>query len=193
MKKIPVLLSTFPEYFPNEWQDVDMLNGFRSFYWTFSENDFSVVLKNVLLDVHNEIEKQTNPLSEDNKDTFNANVEKIKTDTVIGSAYEIKDGVNNLYNNIANSKATAYISVNTLPVTFFDVSIPSHSIKIDFSWFAPYRDFTLSLWRFILWIGYIYILFKRLPDIINGAGMVSEGKDDFDVNLEKYRENHRKE
>ena len=193
MQKIPVLLSTFPEYFPNEWQDVDMLNGFRSFYWTFSENDFSVVLKNVLLDVHNEIEKQTNPLSEDNKDTFNANVEKIKTDTVIGSAYEIKDGVNNLYNNIANSKATAYISVNTLPVTFFDVSIPSHSIKIDFSWFAPYRDFTLSLWRFILWIGYIYILFKRLPDIINGAGMVSEGKDDFDVNLEKYRENHRKE
>ncbi len=151
-----------------------MLNGFRSFYWTFSENDFSVVLKNVLLDVHNEIEDLTNPISEKNKSEYDANIEKIKTDTVIGSAYEIKDGVNNLYNNIANAKATAYISVNTLPVTFFDVSIPSHSIKIDFSWFAPFRDFTLSLWRFILWTGYIFLLFKRIPDILNGAGMITD-------------------
>lgn len=179
-------------YFPPSPQFLQSSQWYH-FWDTFREKSFDVVLKDTLLDVHNEIDDLTNPMSENNKAEYVANIEKIKSDTVIGSAYEVKDGVSNLFNNVANANATAVISVNTLPVTFFGMSLPSHSINIDLSWFAPYRDFTLSLWRFIIWIGYIYLLFKRLPDIINGAGMVSEGKSDFDTNLEEYRKNKSEE
>lgn len=179
-------------YFPPSPNFVQTTQWYH-FWDTFREKSFDTVLKDTLLDVHNQIENLTNPISENNKAEYDANIEKIKTDTVIGSAYDVKDGVSTLYDNVANANATAVISVKTLPVSFFGMSLPAHTINIDFSWFAPYRDFTLSLWRFIIWVGYIYLLFKRLPDIINGAGMVSEGKADFDTNLEEYRKNHSKE
>lgn len=179
-------------YFPPSPQFIQSSQWYH-FWDTFREKSFDTVIKDTLLDVHNQIEDLTNPMSENNKAEYDANIDKIKTDTVIGSAYDIKDGISNLYNNVANANSTAVISVNTLPVSFFGISFPAHSINIDLSWFSPYRDFTLSLWRFIIWVGYIYLLFKRLPDIINGAGMVSEGKADFDTNLEEYRKNHSKE
>ena len=161
------------DYYIPEWSG-DLKYGWENFWNSFQNNSFDVVLKNTLLEVHQQIEDLTNPISENNKAEYDANIEKIKTDTVIGSAYDVKDGINNLYNNVANANATAVISVNTLPVSFFGMSFPAHTINIDFSWFAPYREFTLSLWRFILWTGYIFLLFKRIPDIINGAGMITD-------------------
>lgn len=160
-------------YFPPSPQFLQSSQWYH-FWDTFREKSFDTVLKDTLLDVHNQIEDLTNPMSDNNKADYVANIEKIKSDTVIGSAYEVKDGINNLYNNVSNANPTAVISVNTLPVEFYGISLPSQSIKIDFSWFAPYRDFTLSLWRFLLWAGYIFLLFKRIPDIINGAGMITD-------------------
>ena len=152
-------------------QDVfDIKAGWHSFWSTFRYKKFD----EVLLDVHNKIQDEVNPLSDNNKDDFNANIDKLKSDTVYGSALELKDGMQNLYTNISGASPTASLNVNLLPVKFYGASIPAKKITIDFSWFAPYRDTTLSLWRFFLWVGYIFIVFKRFPDILSGAGLITD-------------------
>lgn len=152
-------------------QDVaDIKAGWHSFWSTFRYKKFD----EVLLDVHNKIQDEVNPLSEKNKGDFDSNIEKLKSDTVYGSALELKDGMQNLYTNISGATPTASLDVNLLPVKFYGASIPAKTIKIDFSWFAPYRDTTLSLWRFFLWVGYIFLVFKRFPDILSGAGLITD-------------------
>ena len=127
-----------------------------------------------LLEVQEEINNQINPRSDANIDEFNANMETLKTDTIYGSAVDIKDGVNTFVSNVANSKSSAQITVNLLPVKCFGASIPAAAIVIDFSWLAPYRDTILSLWRFFFWASYFWLLFKRLPDILHGAGLITD-------------------
>lgn len=152
-------------------QDVyDIKAGWHSFWSTFRYKKFD----EVLLDVHNKIQDEVNPLSEKNKGEFDSNIEKLKSDTAVGSALELKDGIQNLYSNISGATPTASLNVNLLPVKFYGASVPAKTIKIDFSWYAPYRDTALSLWRFFLWIGYLYVLFKQIPSILQGFGLITD-------------------
>lgn len=167
------MLSNIPDYFTSYW-DNDTQSGWHYFFGSFFETSFQDVLKNTLLEVQKEIDNQVNPLSDDNKEQFNANIDKLKSDTAYGSALELKDGVQTFYNNFASASPTATLDVKLLPVSFYSASIPAKTITIDFSWFAPYRDTAMSLWRFFLWVAYLFILFKRFPDIISGAGMVTD-------------------
>lgn len=148
----------------------DIKAGWHNFWKTFRYKSFD----EVLLDVHKKIDDEVNPLSDNNKSDFNANIELLKSQTAYGSALELKDGVQNLYNNISGASPTASLNVNLLPVSFFGTSIPAKTIKIDFSWYAPYRDTALSIWRFFLWVFYIFIVFKRFPEIISGAGLITD-------------------
>lgn len=152
-------------------QDVyDIKAGWHSFWSTFRYKKFD----EVLLDVHNKIQDEVNPLSEKNKGEFDSNIEKLKNDTAVGSALELKDGIQNLYSNISGATPTASLNVNLLPVKFYGASVPAKTIKIDFSWYAPYRDTALSLWRFFLWVGYLYVLFKQIPSILQGFGLITD-------------------
>ncbi|WP_290913297.1 hypothetical protein [Eubacterium sp.] len=148
----------------------DIKVGWHSFWSTFRYKKFD----EVLLDVHNKIQDEVNPLSEKNKGDFDSNIEKLKSDTAVGSALELKDGIQNLYSNISGATPTASLNVNLLPVKFFGASVPAKKIKIDFSWYAPYRDTALSLWRFFLWVGYLYVLFKQIPSILQGFGLITD-------------------
>ncbi len=148
----------------------DIKAGWHSFWSTFRFKKFD----EVLLDVHQKIEDLANPLSENNKGEFDNNIERLKSDTAVGSALELKDSMQNLYTNISGANPTASLNINLLPVKFYGASIPAKTIKIDFSWFAPYRETTLSLWRFFLWVSYIFLVFKRFPDIISGAGLITD-------------------
>lgn len=148
----------------------DIKAGWHSFWSTFRYKKFD----EVLLDVHQKIEDLANPLSENNKGEFDSNIEKLKSDTAVGSALELKDGVQNLYTNISGASPTASLNVNLLPVKFFGASVPAKTIKIDFSWYAPYRDTALSLWRFFLWTAYLFVLFKQIPSILQGFGLVTD-------------------
>lgn len=152
-------------------QDVyDIKAGWHSFWSTFRYKKFD----EVLLEVNQKIEDKVNPLSEKNKGEFDSNIEKLKSDTAVGSALELKDGIQNLYSNISGATPTASLNVNLLPVKFYGASVPAKTIKIDFSWYAPYRDTSLSLWRFFLWIGYLYVLFKQIPSILQGFGLITD-------------------
>lgn len=166
-------------YYPFSWQNMALMDGWYNFFTTFQSKSFSEVLKDTLLEVQKEIDNSVNPLSDDNKEQFNANLDSIKNDTAIGSAIEIKDGISNFYTNISGATPTASLTVNTLPVSFYGVNLISKPISIDFSWFSPYRDTVLSLWRFFLWTSYIFILFKRLPDIIRGVGMYTDAQNEI--------------
>lgn len=152
-------------------QDVaDIKAGWHSFWSTFRYKKFD----EVLLDVHNKIQDEVNPLSEKNKGEFDSNIEKLKSDTAVGSALELKDGIQNLYSNISGATPTASLNVNLLPVKFYGASVPAKTIKIDFSWYSPYRDTALSLWRFFLWTAYIFVLFKQIPSILQGFGLITD-------------------
>lgn len=49
------------------------------------------------------------------------------------------------------------------------------SIKpMDLSWYAPYKETVDGIVSGFLWLGYIFLLIKRLPDLVRGAGMVTE-------------------
>lgn len=161
----------FTSYGDVSQQDVfDIKAGWHSFWSTFRYKKFD----EVLLAVHNKIQDEVNPLSEKNKGEFDSNIEKLKSDTAVGSALELKDGIQNLYSNISGATPTASLNVNLLPVKFYGASVPAKTIKIDFSWYAPYRDIALSLWRFFLWIGYLYVLFKQIPSILQGFGLITD-------------------
>lgn len=171
-------------YYPNSGEvypgiskeDVyDIKSGWHSFWSTFRYKKFD----EVLLDVHQKIEDLANPLSENNKGEFDSNIEKLKTDTAVGSALELKEGVQNLYTNVSGASPTASLNVNLLPVKFFGASVPAKTIKIDFSWYAPYRDTALSLWRFFLWTAYLFVLFKQIPSILQGFGLVTDYRIDL--------------
>lgn len=168
------LKSSFEYYYMKNTHGAQMRLGFMNFWKSFQKFSFQDVLKNTLLEVQEEINNQINPRSDANIDEFNANMETLKTDTIYGSAVEIKDGVNTFVSNVANSKSSAQITVNLLPVKCFGASIPAAAIVIDFSWLAPYRETILSLWRFFFWASYFWLLFKRLPDILHGAGLITD-------------------
>lgn len=182
MKKIPVLLSTFPDYFPNEWQDVDMLNGFRSFYWTFSENDFSVVLKNVLLDVHDEINKQVNPVSDDNKANFDLALQAVKTNTFIGSAYDVVDTFPKKIESALNSDSRSVLQFSTAGVKNSYFSLPARTYSIDFGWYKPFKAYGDVVVGAFIYLGFALAFFKRLPEIIQGSGVVYSGFNNFEEN-----------
>ena len=156
--------------YPNQSDYHQMRTGWRNFFTSFAYKSF----QDVLLDVHQQIEDLTNPLSDKNKGEFDNNMEKLKSDTAVGSALELKDGVQNLYSNISGASPTASLNVNLLPVKFYGASVPAKTIKIDFSWYAPYRDTALSLWRFFLWTAYLFVLFKQIPSILQGFGLISD-------------------
>lgn len=48
-------------------------------------------------------------------------------------------------------------------------------ITLDFSWYAEYKPTVDKLLAGIIWATFIWNMYKRLPDIIQGAGMISAG------------------
>lgn len=49
----------------------------------------------------------------------------------------------------------------------------TNDIVIDFSWYAPYKPNVDAILSGIIWINFLWNIFKRLPDIISGSGMIT--------------------
>lgn len=49
----------------------------------------------------------------------------------------------------------------------------AQTVTIDFSWYAPYKPTVDKLLAGMIYVTFIWNVFRRLPDIIQGAGMVS--------------------
>lgn len=46
---------------------------------------------------------------------------------------------------------------------------------LDLSWYLGFKPYVDTFLSAFLWLGYLWLLYKRIPDIINGAGMVTAG------------------
>lgn len=168
----------------------DFLTNFQSAIGSFLDIDFTIdwdnilqgsfgnfsyklssTLHNLLLDVHDEITNQVNPLSKDNKPSFDATIETLKSETFIGNAYDFIDTGNIIVNSISSASPNAHLYVNTLPANFVGISIPSKTIDIDLSWYGAYRQEAFVILRAFMIIGWCLMIFRRIPAILSGAPM----------------------
>lgn len=63
---------------------------------------------------------------------------------------------------------------------------------LDLSWYGRYKPYVDMFLSAFLWLVYLWILYKRIPDIINGAGMVTEMSAQFSgVNVEQKQGQYR--
>lgn len=69
---------------------------------------------------------------------------------------------------------------------------------LDFSWFAKYRKYTDPFLSAILWSLFLWALYKRLPDILNGAGFVTDApftavESGYRGTYSEYKDNRKRE
>lgn len=60
-------------------------------------------------------------------------------------------------------------------------------LAINFGWYAKYKPTGDLMFSAFLWVLYVWYLFKRIPDIISGAGFITRDSINFD-----NRMNHRR-
>ena len=57
--------------------------------------------------------------------------------------------------------------------TYHGANLSQYS-ALDLSWYARYKSRVDSILSGFLWIGYLWLLFKRAPGIVRGAAMIEE-------------------
>lgn len=97
----------------------------------------------------------------------------------------IGNGVNgvkqkfNFYNDISNnvkSMVDVITDVESAPKYYLNVNSKWYSGEVcivDLSWYAPYKDLGDNVICIFVYIAFLWNIFIRLPDIINGAGASS--------------------
>lgn len=58
-------------------------------------------------------------------------------------------------------------------------------LAIDFSWYAKYKATGDLVFGAFLWVLYMWYLFKRMPDIISGAGLITRDSINYDNRMNK--------
>lgn len=150
--------------------------------WIHFWNSFNnMSLKDFIIDVHNEIEKSVNPLSDDNKVEFDKAMSAINNDTFIGSFNQIKDDyIPKILDSLKGQCAA--LTFKTASASNKYVSIPAHTIILDLSWYLPYKPYGDMVLSGFMWLSFLWLLFKRFPAIISGEGMITESLLSLDEN-----------
>lgn len=143
--------------------------------------------KEVLLDVYKTIDNTINPRSEDNAEAFDAALTNVKDNTFIGSAFTIADTVPNDIKNALTTDSSPVLTFKTAGVSNSYFSIPAKSYSLDFSWYAPYKgvgDTVISCFMYLgfMYLGFLVAFWKRLPEIIHGAGVTFVAGAEFHEN-----------
>ena len=165
-------------YYIPEWQG-DLMYGWESFWSTFQTKSFDVVLKDTLLDVQKEIDNQVNPLSDDNKESYTAAVDNLKKTTFVGSAYDVVETFPKKLNEALNADSRSVLQFTTAGTKNSYFSLPARTYSIDFSWYKPFKPTADVVISAFIYLGFAIAFFKRLPEIIHGAGVVYTGQVNF--------------
>lgn len=163
-----------------EYLDITIVHDFDNYEFSYTLKD---TLQDMLYELYQKIDKETNPLSEQNAAEFNAALELVKQDTFIGSCHQIIDVEMPRLADSLTSEASPVLVFHTAPASNSYFSIPSYTISLDFSWYAPFKAYGDSVLSGFLWLCYLWVLFKNLPGIIAGAAMVY---DRADVNIPEF-------
>lgn len=165
-------------YYIPEWQG-DLMYGWENFWSTFLDGSFSDVLKNTLLEVQKEIDNQVNPLSDDNKESYTAAVDNLKKTTFVGSAYDVVETFPKKLNEALNADSRSVLQFTTAGTKNSYFSLPARTYSIDFSWYKPFKPTADVVISAFIYLGFAIAFFKRLPEIIQGAGVATVGFSDF--------------
>lgn len=151
-------------YFPIS-NGSSQITSWHNFWDSFN----SLSLHDFIINIYNEIDNLTNPLSEQNKPAFDLALNDFKTNTFLGSCYDVVEQGNNLVNSL-NVESSAQIVSHTLPAEFFGVVFPAREVVIDFSWYAPYREAAHKILSAFIWIGFLWrFVTVTIFKLINGV------------------------
>lgn len=157
-------------------QDVyDIKAGWHSFWSTFRYKKFD----EVLLDVNQKIEDKVNPLSENNSVAFEGAITNIKDNTFIGSANEMVTTFPEELKGALNKDSSPVLQFTTAGVSNGYFSLPAKKYSIDFSWYAPFKGTADTVISAFMYLGFLIAFWKRLPEIIHGAGVMYVGQAEF--------------
>lgn len=159
------------DLFNPEWKDYLSFPsaGWINFWSSFTDTS----LKDFVLDIVDEVEKQTNPLHEDNQAEFDLIINQIKDDTFIGSFYILFDDTLPLILSYMKGSQVLF-TFKTAGVSTDIFNIPPKTISLDMSWYLPFKSYGDMVISGFMWLGYIWLLVKRSPDIIHGVGLITE-------------------
>lgn len=166
------------DYFPPSPNFIQSTQWFH-FWDTFREKSFDVVLKDTLLEVQKEIDNQVNPLSDDNKESYTAAVDNLKKTTFVGSAYDVVETFPKKLNEALNADSRSVLQFTTAGTKNSYFSLPARTYSIDFSWYKPFKPTADVVISAFIYLGFAIAFFKRLPEIIQGAGVVYTGQVNF--------------
>lgn len=144
--------------------------GWINFWNTFNNKS----LKDVLVEVSDEIENKANPLSEQNEASFNEVMTAFNSDTVFGSLNEVKDNfLPKLLDSLTGQKSSFTFTIGSAKNSF--ISLPESTFTLDLSFYLKYKEYGDMLIGGFMWLSYIWLLIKRGPSIIHGESLAVEG------------------
>lgn len=165
-------------------QDVyDIKAGWHFFWSTFRYKKFD----EVLLEVNQKIEDKVNPLSENNSAAFEGAITNIKDNTFIGSANEMVTTFPEELKGALNKDSSPVLQFTTAGVSNSYFSLPAKKHSIDFSWYAPFKGTADTVISAFMYLGFLIAFWKRLPEIIHGAGVMYVGQAEFHESQFNYR------
>lgn len=153
----------------------DIKLGWHNFWKSFREKKFD----EILIDVHQQIEDKVNPLSPNNSEAFDSSINNIKDNTFIGSANEMVTTFPEQLKSSLSKDSSPVLQFKTVAVKNSYFSLPAKTYSIDFSFWAPFKGTADALISAFMYLGFLIILFKRLPEILHGAGVVRDNYNDF--------------
>ncbi len=153
----------------------DIKAGWHNFFATFRYKKFD----EVLLEVNQQIEDKVNPLSENNKADFENVLTDIKDNTFIGSANEMVTTFPEELKGALTKDSSSVLQFSTAGVSNSYFSLPAKKYSIDFSWYAPFKKTADAVISAFMYLGFLIVFWKRLPEIIHGAGVMYVGQAEF--------------
>ena len=153
----------------------DIKVGWYNFWRSFRYKKFD----ELLIDVHQQIEDTVNPLSPNNSEAFNTSINNIKDNTFIGSANEMVTTFPEQLKSALTKDSSPVLQFSTAGVKNKYFALPAKTYSIDFSWWAPFKGTADTLISAFMYLGFLIIFFKRLPEIIHGAGIARDNYNDF--------------
>lgn len=139
--------------------------------------------KEALIDVYHTIDNFVNPMSDDNVEQFNAVLTDYEEHTIFGSFNKLANEViPTIANQLNQSDGNPTLSFKLGEASSSYYKVPTGTITVDLSWYSKYKSYGDMILSGFMWISYLWLLFKRAPDILNGAGMLTDLANNMDEN-----------
>ena len=174
-KLADIIESYYPTYYINTEYSLPTRQGWVNFYSSFSEFSF----QEVMLDVLQQMEDLSNPLSENNKESFDAAMTNFNENTFIGSANELITTFPGELTKALTKDSSPVLQFKTASASNSYFSLPARTFSIDFSWYAPFKSTADTVISAFIYIGFIIAFIKRLPEILHGAGIITDSYNNF--------------